>query len=403
MIKKTGLLALVICLLVLLSPVPVQAQGGPTINQSSAQVDFPLYLHFSLAAESDVNISDIRLHYTIDRTSFAEVISEVYIEFTPANSVEVNWTFDLRRIGGIPPGASIEYWWTVTDANAAQAETVPALVQFNDLRYSWQSLTEGMVTLYWYQGKESFARELMAAAQQTLVRLAEDTGAYLEKPVNLYIYDSARDLRGAMIFPQEWTGGVAFTRFGTIAIGIPTAQLDWGKRAIAHELAHLVVHQVTLNPYGDIPVWLDEGLAMYAEGEPESGLLSSLNKAITEDRVASVRSLSSPFSAYAQEASLAYAQSYSLVEFLITRYGQVKMLELLDTFGQGSDYDDALRKVYGFDMDGLNQRWRDYMTAPAGAGGQAGLEPKPIEGFAGLATTLILGLAVGAGVWRRSW
>jgi len=399
MIRKTGLLALVICLLVLLSPVPVQAQGGPAINRSSAQVDFPLYLHFSLSAESDVNISNIRLHYTIDRTSFAEVISEVYIEFVPAASVEVSWTFDLRRIGGIPPGASIEYWWTVTDANAAQAETVPAQVQFDDLRYSWQSLTEGMVTLYWYQGKESFARELMATAQQTLVRLAEDTGAYLEKPVNLYIYDSARDLRGAMIFPQEWTGGVAFTRFGTIAIGIPTAQLGWGKRAIAHELAHLVVHQVTLNPYGDIPVWLDEGLAMYAEGEPEAGLLSLLSKAIAEDRVASVRSLSSPFSAYAQEASLAYAQSYSLVEFLITRYGQVKMLELLNTFGQGSDYDDALEKVYGFDMDGLNQRWLDYMM---GVGGQAGLEPKPIAGFAGL-TTLILGLTVGVGVWRRSW
>jgi len=74
-IKKTGFLALVICLLVLLSPVPVQAQGGPVINQSSAQVEFPLYLHFNLAAESDVNISDIRLHYTIDQFSFAQVIS----------------------------------------------------------------------------------------------------------------------------------------------------------------------------------------------------------------------------------------------------------------------------------------------------------------------------------------
>jgi hypothetical protein len=237
----------------------------------------------------------------------------------------------------------------------------------------------------------------MATAQQTLVRLAEDTGAYLERPVNLYIYGSARDLRGAMIFPQEWTGGVAFTRFGAIAIGISTGELDWGKRAIAHELAHLVVHQMTLNPYGDIPVWLDEGLAMYAEGEPESGLLPLLSKAVAEDRVASVRSLSSPFSAHAQEASLAYAQSYSLVEFLITTYGQVKMLELLDTFGQGSDYDDALKKVYGFDMDGLNQRWRDYMAVPAGAGEQAGLEPKPMEEFAGL-TTIILGLAVGVGV-----
>lgn len=395
MIKKSGFLTLFICLLMLLSPLPVQAQGGPIVQQNSAQVDFPLYLQFNLAAESDANITDIRLHYIVDQTSFAQVVSEVYIDFTPATSVEISWTFDLRRIGGLPTGSSVEYWWTVTDANAAQVVTSPALVQFNDLRNAWQSLTEGMVNLYWYQGKESFARELMATAHQTLNRLAEDTGAYLEKPVNLYIYGSSRDLRGAMIFPQEWTGGVAFPRFGTIAIGIAPGELDWGRRAIAHELAHLVVHQVTLNPYNDIPVWLDEGLAMYAEGEPESRLLSLLNKAIAENRVTSVRSLSSPFSADAQEANIAYAQSYSLVEFLISRYGQAKMLELLDTFGQGSNYDEALMKVYGFDMDGLNQRWLDYMTASAGVGEQAGLVPKPIKASTGPVTILLLCLVEG--------
>ncbi|GAI54848.1 unnamed protein product, partial [marine sediment metagenome] len=29
-------------------------------------------------------------------------------------------------------------------------------------------------------------------------------------------------------------------------------QLDWGKRALAHELGHLVTHQITFSPYGAI-------------------------------------------------------------------------------------------------------------------------------------------------------
>jgi hypothetical protein len=57
---------------------------------------------------------------------------------------------------------------------------------------------------------------------------------------------------------------------------------------------------------------------------------------------------------------LSYAQSYSLIEFLVTSYGQSKMLELLTAFSQGSSYDGALKKVYGFDMDGLNTLWRAY-------------------------------------------
>ena len=34
------------------------------------------------------------------------------------------------------------------------------------------------------------------------------------------------------------------------------------------------------------------------------------------------------------------------------------MFELLNTFKQGSGYDEALLKVYGFDMDGLDALWR---------------------------------------------
>jgi len=406
MIKKRSLLALVICLfLILPSPVSVQAQGGLTVLDSSAQVGFPSHLNFSLSAESDVNITDIRLHYTVDRVSFAQVTSEVYIEFEPNTTVDVSWTWDMRRTGGLPPGASVGYWWTVKDAKGDKIKTTPVRVQFDDLRYSWRSLTEGMVTIYWYKGDKSFAQELMASAQQALARLAEDTGAYLERAVGLYIYTDARDLQGAMIFPREWTGGVAFTRYGTIAIGIAPNNLAWGKRAIAHELAHLVIHQMTLNPYNDLPTWLDEGLAMYAEGSPDPALATYLNKAVAEDSLISVRSLSSPFSAFAGEASLSYAQSYSLVEFLITSYGRGKSLELLNTFRQGSGYDAALNKVYGFDMDGLDTLWRDYITMPAQPSAEKAMHPAPIGSFARLATALPLvsSLAAESRAWGRGW
>jgi len=363
MIRKTRILALVVCLfLILLSPGLVQAQSELAILSSSAQAEFPFKLNFNLSAESDVNITDIRLCYTVDRVSFAQVTSEVYIEFVPATTVDVSWTLEMVKIGGLPPGSSVEYWWMVEDANGDKVETAPVRVQFDDIRYPWRSLTEGKVTMYWYEGDESFIQQLMATAQQAMARLAEDTGAYLEKPVRLYIYANTRDLQGAMIYPQEWTGGAAFTRYGTIAIGIAPANLYWGKGAIAHELAHLVIHQMTLNPYSGLPTWLDEGLAMYAEGMLGPEYTAYLNKAIAEDSLISVQSLSSPFSAYAEEASLSYAQSYSLVEFLIGNYGQGKMLELLNTFKQGSSYDAALDKVYGFDMDGLDTLWREYVT-----------------------------------------
>jgi len=406
MIKKASILALVVCLfLALLSPVSVQAQDGLTIVDSSAQVEFPYQLSFNLSAQSDVDITDIRLHYVVDRVSFTQVNSEVYIEFVPSTTIDISWTLEMVKIGGLPPGSSMDFWWTVEDAKGNKVETPPTRVQFDDIRYPWHSLTEGKITLYWYEGEESFAQEIMATAQQALARLAEDTGAYLEKPVKIYIYANTWDLQGAMIYPREWTGGVAFIRHGIIAIGIAPDNLYWGKRAIAHELAHLVIHQMTFNPYSGLPTWLDEGLAMYAEGMLGPEFTAYLDRAIAENSLISVRSLSSPFSAYAEESFLSYAQSYSLVEFLITNYGQGKMLELLNTFRQGSSYDAALEKVYGFDTERLDTLWRDYVTPPAPSAEEKGMHPALTGSLAALTTGLLLALALAAEswAWRRGW
>ncbi|HUT97170.1 MAG TPA: peptidase MA family metallohydrolase [Dehalococcoidales bacterium] len=361
--KRFVIIALVLCLMMaVFAPVIAQAQDELTVVSSGAEADFPARLVFNLSARSNFVITDIRLCYSIERTSFADVFVEAVVDFVPDSTVDVSWRLEMVMAGGLPPGSSVDYWWKITDAGGGRIETEPVRVRFDDTRYEWSSLTEGQLTLYCYQDDAAFVAELMDSALSALARLAADTGAELDKPAQLYIYANSSDLQGAMIHPQEWTGGVAYTRHGIIAIGIAPTNISWGKRAIAHELAHLVVHQMTLNPYNDLPTWLDEGLAMYAEGEQETAFADYLEEAIDSDSLISVQSLCSPFSAYSNIATLGYAESYSLAAYLISSYGQVKMLELLNTFKEGSGYDAALEAVYGFDMDTLDSLWRDYVA-----------------------------------------
>ncbi len=402
MIKKTLVLVIVLGLL-LVALSPVQAQTEVTVPEASAWAVFPTSLDFNLSIESEVNITDIRLHYIVDREGFAQVTSEVNIDFTPDTSVTASWTWDMRKTGGMPSGTVVEYWWTIADASGNRFKTARQQVHFDDNRYSWRILTEGNITLYWYQGDDSFAQELMLTSQQALTRLAEDTGAHLERPVKVYIYASTTDLKGAMIFPQEWVGGVAYTTQGTVAISIAPENIEWGKRAIVHELTHLVTHQMTFNPYNSLPTWLNEGLSMYAEGEMEVIYQAYLEQAVDQNTFISVRSLASPFSAYATQSYLSYALSYSLVEFLINSYGQDKMFELLSNFQQGSSYDGALISVYGFDMAGLNVLWRDYLTEQYQPAGEKASSPTQVATLSALATTLLLGLGlvVEGWAWRR--
>ena len=126
--KRVSLLALLICLFgVILSPSSVQAQDELTILDNSFQAEFPYQLNFSLSAESDVEVIDIRLHYVVDQLSHVQVTSEVYIEFVPAATVDASWTWDMRRTGGLPPSSRLVYWWTVMDAEGDETEKLEGL------------------------------------------------------------------------------------------------------------------------------------------------------------------------------------------------------------------------------------------------------------------------------------
>jgi len=359
MIKRISLVILTLLLLLVFSP--VEAESNVSVLDTSITMDFPYSLAFNLEAESLADILDARLHYQVDRMNYAQVVSEGWAEFTPATRVETSWVWDMRK-ASLPPGAQVTYWWTIKNADGEELQTLPKVVYFEDDRYQWQNLTDGEITIFWYYGDDEFANELMDACQEGLARLTQEFGAYLQRPVNIYVYASSQELQGAMIFPQEWTGGVAFSEFGIIAIGISPDSIDWGKEASVHELTHLVVHQLVFSPYGSLPVWLDEGLAMYNEGELSPQLRSRLEEAVSKGNLLSVRSLCSPFSADPEKAYLSYAESYSLVEYLLNNYSGDNMLDLLTLIKQGSTYDEALTEAYGFDIAGLDTRWRESLA-----------------------------------------
>jgi hypothetical protein len=323
------------------------------------------------------------LDYSVDHAGFARVVSESVVTFNPAKKIDISYSLEMVKVGGLPPGTSLEYWWQLTDAGGDRTTTEPVPVRFDDTRYQWRDLTEGAVIIHWYQGDAAFAGELMAAAQEALQNLKASTGAAPGKTIEVFVYEDVEALKGALLYPPEWVGGVNYTAYHIVALAIDSSGLERGKRDMAHELTHQVMDQVTRNPYNGIPNWLNEGLATYSEGFLEPVLAGVLYAAAADDDLISVRSLCSEFSAVTEQAYLSYAESYSLVEFLIVNYGQSKMLELLQTFGQGSTYDGALLKVYGFDMDGLNTLWRDYVTGRLKPSGQAATRAQSVMASTG--------------------
>jgi hypothetical protein len=242
--------------------------------------------------------------------------------------------------------------------------------------------------LYWYEGGDSFGQALFDRANVALDTLQNDVGIALEEPIKIFIYANHGDLLGAIsTSSQEWTGGQAFPNYGVVLIGIAPSQLTWGLDATTHEMTHLVIHQATDNPYGDLPRWLDEGIAVYNENQDEldDDFRAIFERAVKDDNLMTLRSLSSPFPADPMQANLAYGQSGAVVKFIIDTYGTEAMAHLLEIFSEGAIYDEALQEALGVDTDGLDNAFRASLGLPilpgteAGAPIQVGASEQPVE------------------------
>jgi hypothetical protein len=363
--QRLTIRSIILGVMALLAALPQQtvAQGGIQVTDQAGDTSFRDQLIFTLSAENSAEITEVDLFY---RVVGQLATSRNEAEFTPGTSIEAAFTIDQTNPSNyFPPGTELEYWWKIVDADGNELKTERKTLLYSDERHNWQALQDERLTLYWYEGSEKFGQALFDRANVALDTLESDIGIVLENPIKIFIYANHQDLLGALsVTAQEWTGGVAYTEFGVVVLGINPRQLDWGLNAMTHEMSHLVIHQATDNPFTGLPRWLDEGIAVYNENRDEldEDFRPLFERAVRNDTLITLRTLSSPFSADPLEANLAYGQSGAMVNFIVETYGSEAMADLLSIFAEGAIPDEALEQALGVDTDGLDNAFRASLT-----------------------------------------
>ena len=335
--------------------VPRQADFEMSVSNVSLQLPDSISFHLRGRGERPIQLVDVEFGSDVIFSCASSSYQSARIKLEGGKDVSVTKEWDMRRTGSIPPGAVVWWRWRVVDDIGQEFRSPRQEVIYNDERFDWQMHTSDNITFYWYAGGNGFGRRLADSVRDGLANLQLDSE--LSAPVKAFVYESPEDLRSAVLFSQAWTGGLAFTSRNILLITVDPAELDTHIPGMIHELAHLLVSEFTFNCFGDLPTWLEEGLAMYAEGDLTDHQRISLEDAIASDDLISLRSLNSSFPTDHSGAHLSYVQSWSLVNYLITVYGWPKMQRLLDVFAEGATYEQAIKKVYRMDLDGLQAAW----------------------------------------------
>jgi|GEM_PF-2967139 len=348
-----------------------EAKGDTdSINLSYIRIGYtyPTHAVFMVDINSQNPIVSAAIYYSIEKSSSLPVVySKMNVAVnTFGTFVELQHFFPLSSLGSFPPNTVMNYWWEVSDIAGNTVYSSQGIFVIKDTRHDWQSKTEGYITIYWYNSSEKLIDDFLKATQNGFKRVSKNLGIDMTIDVRLYIYPSYGALREALNASVSWVGGIAFHEYNAMMMGCSDNNVAWDRDTLVHELTHLATRQLAGNAYARIPTWLSEGISVYAEGPLSSDRRALIDSAKWDRTLFSVNALSSPFPSVESMARLAYAQSYSFVEFLIKNGGSNKLQQMLALIKQGTNIDDALMDIYGFNMEGMTMKWFKSIGAPQG-------------------------------------
>ncbi|HEX9332126.1 MAG TPA: hypothetical protein VF896_09575, partial [Anaerolineales bacterium] len=77
----------------------------PNVTNNEIILNFPETATFRTTITSDTDITSVVLEYGDAQQTCGEVIAKAFPQFTPGKTVNVEWTWEMRQSGSLPPGA----------------------------------------------------------------------------------------------------------------------------------------------------------------------------------------------------------------------------------------------------------------------------------------------------------
>ena len=184
--------------------------------------------------------------------------------------------------------------------------------------------------------QEKLAARAASVLSAAFWRIGNALGAYPSAPINVILYSERqfRDLTGA----PEWSGG-GFDGQVRMPVRGASQNLQEFDRVLTHELTHAILKSLAPR---NLPVWLNEGLAMHFEGR--DGLQSGRRLASVHLFVP-LSYLRTSFTGFnTAQATLAYEESAFATRALIDRVGLSNIGFLLQDLDGGQSIEQAIER-----------------------------------------------------------
>jgi len=235
------------------------------------------------------------------------------------------------------------------------------------LAEDWKELRSLHFIIYYKDTSRDFLYKLRNFAEDYYQEILQDLGFRRSKfwtwenRAKIYVFDSSHDYIQATNM-ASWSGA-SVDYYNKIINTYPDAP-ELFENVLVHELTHIIFREyVGFGP--NVPLWLDEGVATFMEKKRKVYLLKrqlrQLNKTNSLSSLKELTGINKVTTFSQEKAGAFYIQSFSLIYFLIEKFGKDYFAKFCYALKQGRSLEKCLSFAYGIKtLDDLESKWQSY-------------------------------------------
>lgn len=231
-------------------------------------------------------------------------------------------------------------------------------------QYQWKSISSDHFEVYFYTGLDSLAMRVLDLAEKANVMLSARMGHPLSHRVPLILYGSHNDFAETNVTPElidEGTGG--FTEVLHNRVVLPfTGSYEDLRHVVVHELTHAFMFDMfyggsatamlARQTFYSVPLWFAEGMAEYFSLGMESNAEMFLRDGVIEGYLPPL---------YVSGGYIVYKQGQSALSYLVDRYGEERLRDLMRRIRQTHNFDGAFQRSVGTSVEKFDMQWREWL------------------------------------------
>lgn len=268
----------------------------------------------------------------------SSLLAKITMEYQPAGDVETSTSYTIL----LTPSET-GYYWAGTMMERLSGEQIEVLYP---------------------SGHGDLAAVLLHRTEEIYVRLASILDIPQTDKVILKLYDTPESYRASIFMPPpQTTTENGWTRPGeSIKLNISGSSYpEYYIGLLANQLARSLLYQSGVDPS-----WLVEGIGAYLSrsyiiesSSPTPRLqTAALFEAAKEESMPALEDILPNIRLSSEELNLGRIVARDAVDFMISNYGWLALLDILDAQEMGVSLNNAFQTILGISIDQFNQIWQ---------------------------------------------